>query len=79
MTNIEIALNMLAEASTTERSKQQNHRTLNQSSGGAASGGKVAKAARNELESRLGYSVISPAKASDYLKGAEFDKEIEKD
>jgi hypothetical protein len=27
----------------------------------------VAKAARNQLESQLGRSVISPAKASDYL------------
>ncbi len=67
MTNIEIALNMLAEASTTEISKQNNPKTLNQNIGVAVSGGKVAKAARTELENRLGRSVISPAKASDYL------------
>jgi hypothetical protein len=33
----------------------------------AKDGGSVAKAARNQLESQLGHSVISPAKASDYL------------
>lgn len=67
MTNIEIALNMLAEASTTEISKQQNPKTLGQNIGVAKSGGKVAKAARTELENRLGQSVISPKKASDHL------------
>ncbi|MDE6396628.1 MAG: hypothetical protein K2K84_05105, partial [Muribaculaceae bacterium] len=77
MTNVEIALNMLAEASTTEISKQQNPRTLHQNIGVAASGGKVAKAARIELENRLGHSVISSAKASDYLKGDNGPKEID--
>ena len=33
----------------------------------AKEGGSVAKAARNQLESKLGRSVISEAKASDYL------------
>ncbi|MDE6231083.1 MAG: Bro-N domain-containing protein [Muribaculaceae bacterium] len=77
MTNIEIALNMLAEASTTEISKQQNPHTFNQNIGVAASGGKVAKAARVELETRLGHSVISRSKASDYLSGSNDNKEIE--
>ena len=77
MTNIEIALNMLAEASTTEISKQQNPHTFNQNIGVAASGGNVAKAARVELENRLGHSVISRSKASDYLSGSKENKEIE--
>ena len=77
MTNIELALNMLAEASTTEISKQRNPKTYNQHTNVARSGGNVAKAARNELESRLGQSVISSARASDYLKGVEPPKEIE--
>ena len=33
----------------------------------AKDGGSVAKAARNQLESQLGHSIISSAKASDYL------------
>ena len=77
MTNVELALNMLAEASTTEISKQRNPKTYNQHANAARSGGNVAKAAREELESRLGHSVISPAKASYYLKGGESPKEIE--
>lgn len=67
MTNLEIALNILAEASTTEISKQRNPKGYKQQSKVAQEGGSVAKAARNQLESKLGRSVISSAKASDYL------------
>lgn len=77
MTNVELALNMLAEASTTELSKQRNPKTFGQHANTARSGGNVAKAARDELEARLGRSVISPRKASDYLPGKEADKELE--
>lgn len=76
MTNVELALNMLAEASTTEISKQHNPKTYYQHTNIARSGGNVAKAAREELESRLGHSVISPAKAKDYLNGGEPPKKI---
>ena len=68
MTNIELALNMLAEASTTEISKQENPTSMSDHIKAAKSGGNVAKAARSELESKLGRSVISSAKASDYLE-----------
>lgn len=67
MTNMEIALNMLAEASATELSKQRNPKGFNAQKQVAKDGGSVAKAARNQLESKLGHKVISPAKASDYL------------
>ena len=67
MTNLEIAFNILAEASTTELSKQRDPRGFHQQAQVAKDGGSVAKAARNQLESQLGHSVISPAKASDYL------------
>lgn len=77
MTNVELALNMLAEASTTEISKQQNPKNYNQHVYAAQSGGNVAKAARNELESKLGHSVISSARATDYLPPQKPDKEIE--
>ena len=77
MTNIELALNTLAEASATEISKQQNPETLGQHINVAKSGGNVAKVARAELESKLGRTVISSAKASDYIKGQEPPKEIE--
>ena len=67
MTNLEIALNILAEASATELSKQRDPKGFNAQKKVAKDGGSVAKAARNELESKLGHSIISSAKASDYL------------
>ena len=67
MTNLEIALNILAEASTTELSKQRNPKGYKQQTKVAKEGGSVAKVARNQLESKLGRSIISEAKASDYL------------
>lgn len=67
MTNLEIALNILAEASATELSKQNDPKGYNAQKKVAKDGGSVAKAARNQLESKLGRSIISKAKASDYL------------
>ena len=67
MTNIELALNTLAEASATELSKQKNPKGFQQNKNIAREGGSVAKAARTQLERKLGRSVISNTKASDYL------------
>ena len=67
MTNIELALNTLAEAATTEISKQQRPCGLNQSKRVAKSGGSVAKAARKQLENQLGHSVLSPINAKQVL------------
>lgn len=67
MTNIELALNMLAEASATEISKQQNPKTYSHHKSIAKSGGNVAKTARIELETKLGKTIVSHNKASDYL------------
>ncbi len=67
MTNVELALNTLAEAATTEISKQQQPRGLNQNKRVAKSGGSVAKAARKQLENQLGRSVISPVNARQVL------------
>ena len=68
MNNVELALNMLAEASTTEISKQENPNRISEHVDVAMRGGNVAKAARTELEQNLGRSVISSARASDYLE-----------
>ena len=67
MTNIELALNILAEASTTEISKSKNPKGFKQSADVAHEGGKIAGDARKQLEKRVGHSVISPSKAADYL------------
>ena len=77
MTNVELALNMLAEASTAEISRIKNPKGYQQSAKVAKEGGSVAKAARKQLESKSGTSAISSAKASDYLLPP--DEEIKKE
>lgn len=67
MTNLEIALNTLAEASATELSKQRNPQGFNQQKSVAKGGGYVARVAREQLESQLGRTIISKEKASDYI------------
>ena len=71
MTNLEMAFNILAEASATELSKQRDPQGYSQQKGVAKDGGSVAKVAREKLESQLGHSIISSAKASDYLPPVE--------
>ena len=71
MTNIELALNILAEASTTEISKAQNPKGFQQSAAVARKGGEIAGDARKKLEAQVGHSVISNEKASDYLPPAD--------
>ena len=67
MTNLEIALNTLAEASATELSKQHNPQGFKQQKSVAKGGGNVARVAREQLESQLGRTIISKEKASDYI------------
>ena len=67
MTNVELALNILAEASTAEISKQKNPQGFKQNATIAKEGGSVAKVAREQLEEKLGRSVISSSKATDFL------------
>ena len=71
MTNIELALNTLAEVATTEISRQRNPKGFDESQQTAQAGGRIAKNARHDLEKELGHSVVSPAKASDYLAPVE--------
>jgi hypothetical protein len=71
MTNIELALNTLAEVATTELSRQRNPQGMLESRQAAQAGGKVAKNAREDLERQLGRSVISSERASDYLRPIE--------
>ena len=79
MTNIELALNILAEASTTEISKAQNPKGFKQSAAIARKGGEIAGDARKKLEAQTGHSVISREKASDYLPPADRIQELLED
>jgi len=67
MTNIELALNTLAEVATTELSRERNPQGMNESKQAAQAGGQVAKNARQDLERQLGRSVISSRRAADYI------------
>ena len=64
MTDIELALNMLAEATTTAISKREKPVSFDESRQIARDGGKVAKDARKSVEKRLGEIVISPLNAN---------------
>ena len=77
MTTIELALNTLAEASTTEISKRRNPKSLKQNMQIAKEGGNVAKAARMQLETTIGESVVTSIKASDYIRPIEETSEDE--
>ena len=65
MSNMELILTMLAEASTTEISKAQNPDGLEENKDVARKGGSVAKSARLNLENQTGKSVITSENAKD--------------
>lgn len=68
MTNTELILNMLAEASTKDISQANDPKTFEQSKTIAKQGGNVAKVARKELEKQTGKSVISSDNATTLRK-----------
>ncbi len=68
MTNVELALNILAEASTTEISKEKDPSGFEESKVVAKEGGEVAKIARELLEAKIGKSVISHRNAKDFFQ-----------
>ena len=63
MTNLELVLNMLAEASTTEISKKKTPKGLENNKQVARLGGTAAKKARIEVEKQTGESVITTRNA----------------
>ena len=71
MNNIELALNTLAEVTATELSRQNNPQGMAQTRQTAQEGGEVARNARTDIEQRLGHTVISSQKASDYIRPIE--------
>ena len=68
MTNTELILNMLAEASTKDISEAVSPRTFADSKKVAKQGGNVAKKARKELESRTGKKVVTSLNAKNTLQ-----------
>ncbi|MDR0318674.1 MAG: hypothetical protein LBI09_01415 [Nitrososphaerota archaeon] len=68
MSTLELVLNMLAEATTTEISKAQKPQTFEENKVVARSGGEVARVARHEAEKRTGKPVITSKKAVDFAR-----------
>jgi hypothetical protein len=68
MTNTELILNMLAEASTKDISQVVEPETLDENIKVAKQGGNVARVAREELEARTGKKVVSSMNAKQALK-----------
>jgi hypothetical protein len=68
MTNTELILNMLAEASTKDISQAVNPETFEESKKIAKQGGNVAKVARKELEARTGKKVVTALNAKTALQ-----------
>lgn len=71
MTNVELALNTLAEVSATEISRAENPQGFYENADVARRGGNIAKTARQQLEEQTGRSALSSEKASDYLLPSE--------
>ena len=76
MTNTELILNMLAEASTKDISKATNPESFEENKKVAEQGGNVAKVAMKELESKTGKKVVTALNAKDSLTQIEDIKNI---
>ncbi|MCK9373702.1 MAG: Bro-N domain-containing protein [Sulfuricurvum sp.] len=74
MTNTELILNMLAEASTKDISQALSPETFEESKKVAAQGGKVAKVALQELEAQTGKKVVTSLNAKSVLEATERNK-----
>ena len=63
MSNLELVLNMLAEATTTEISKKKNPKTFDESKIIAKQGGKIAGNTRKEIEEKTGEKIVTSRNA----------------
>ena len=68
MTNLELVLNMLAEATTSEISKERNPETLNDSKIIAKEGGTIAGNTRKEIEQKTGNKIVTKLNAKTFLE-----------
>ena len=63
MTNLELVLNMLAEATTTEISKENNPQTFEHTKSIAKKGGEIAGNTRKQIEAQTGKKIVTKANA----------------
>jgi hypothetical protein len=69
MTNMELVLNMLAEVSTTEISKEKKPTTIDESKVIAQQGGTIAGNARKQIEAKTGKKILSKLNAKNIVEG----------
>lgn len=77
MTNLELVLNMLAEATTTEISKEKKPKTFKENKKIAKQGGTIAGNTRKEIEEKTGKPVVSKLTAKQLRQNKQ--NELEKD
>ncbi len=77
MTNLELVLNMLAEATTTEISKEKQPKTFSENKKVAQEGGTIAGNTRKEIEEKTGKSVISKSNAKELMNKTDKKPESE--
>lgn len=74
MSNLELVLNMLAEATTTEISKKQKPKTFVQNKNVARKGGQIAGNTRKEIEEQTGSKIVSSQNAKSIVDKADNKK-----
>lgn len=77
MTNLELVLNMLAEATTTEISKERQPKNFTENKIIAKQGGRIAGNTRKEIEAKTGKKIVTPSNAKTALKGKGTPTQIE--
>ncbi|WP_026709671.1 BRO family protein [Flavobacterium filum] len=68
MSNLELVLNMLAEATTTEISKEKKPKNFTESKKIAKQGGTIAGNTRKQIEEKTEKKIVNKLNASDYLR-----------
>lgn len=79
MTNLELVLNMLAEATTSEISKEKHPKSFDDSRRIAKQGGTIAGNTRREIEEKTGKKVVTSKNAKQLDKGKNDNKEIDRE
>jgi len=74
MTNMELILNMLAEATTTEISKEKKPKNSDENAEIAKQGGAIVGNTRKEIEAKTGKKVISPLNAKKAITKKDIDE-----
>lgn len=77
MTNLELVLNMLAEATTTEISKEKNPKTFEDNKKIAKQGGTIAGNTRKAIEEKTGKKIVSELSAKKLLEDKNKRRELD--